>query len=459
MYTERITAHRGEMGMSDLNAMNRERKKEQLRQQIVSNQTAADSSKKGTGTRHSESGRPYERYSGEEEVKTVKKAHRRVIRKRAAIAAAILLLLAAAAGTVYYLIQYYQYQEYRVSWETDLTAGDAGAEGSAPNYIRFGRNLLKYTKDGASYIDEKGKAVWVQTYEMKAPIAVVNGSFAAVADQQGNEIYICNEDGYQGTAKTLLPITRIAISGEGVVAAVLEDSKSSYVSMFKRDGNELNLTMKSTISKNGYLMDLSFSPDGTQLICSYAYIQNADLKSRVVIYDYSEEVGQNIPDRIVSANEEAFVDKLVPRVHFMSETYSFACADTGLAFFSSENRASPVLTVQTEEERIESLFYSDKYIGLITANQEGPEPHKLVVYRENGSKVFEKGFDFDYQHAGIDGEYVFLYDDNSCCIYNMAGIKKFEGDFDFQISKITCGSLPNQFIFTGPQKMRGITFR
>ena len=195
---------------------------------------------------------------------------------------------------------------------------------------------------------------------MKSPFAVVHGSCAVIADQQGNERYICNEEGYQGTAKTLLPIARVAVSGEGVVAAVLEDSRSSYVSMFKRDGSELNVTMKSTVSKNGYLMDLSFSPDGTQLICSYAYIENNALKSRVVIYDYSEEVGQNIPDRIVSANDDAFADKLVPRVHFMSETYSFACSDTGLAFFSSENRASPILTVQTEEERIESLFYSDK---------------------------------------------------------------------------------------------------
>ena len=434
--------------MSDLNSMNRELKKQLLRQQIVSNQTAAGSRTLGIDN---------QRANGEEEVKAVKKAHRRVLRKRAVIAVVILLLLAAAAGGVYYWIEYYQYQEYKVSWETDLTAGQEGTEGSSPNYIRFGKNLLKYTRDGASYIDDKGQALWVQTYEMKSPIAVVNGSFAVIADQQGNELYICNEEGYQGTAKTLLPITRVAVSGEGVVAAVLEDSRSSYVSMFKRDGSELNVTMKSTVSKNGYLMDLSFSPDGTQLICSYAYIENNALKSRVVIYDYSEEVGQNIPDRIVSANDDAFADKLVPRVHFMSETYSFACSDTGLAFFSSENRASPILTVQTEEERIESLFYSDKYVGLVTANQEGPEPQKLVVYRENGDKVFETGFDFSYDHADIDGEYVILYDDNSCCIYNMSGIKKFEGQFDFQISKITCGSLPNQFILTGPQKMRGIT--
>ena len=371
----------------------------------------------------------------------------------------IFFLLAVIAGGLYYWKNYYRFQNYRVSWEVNLTAGETGIERSNAKYVNFGKNVLKYTKDGASYIDNKGKTVWVQTFEMKTPIAAVNGSFAAVADQQGNSIYIFNEDGYQGTATTLLPITRVTISGKGVVAAALEDSKSSYVSMFKRDGSDLKLTMKSTLSKNGYLMDLSFSPDGTQLICSYAYIQNSALRSRVVIYDYSEEVGANIPNRIVSGNDEHFVDKVVPRVQYLTETESFACTDKGLAFFSSENRANPMLTVQTEEERIESLFYSEKYVGLVTANSAGPEPEKLVVYRSDGTKEFETGVDYAYLSGNIDGDYVILYNDNSCKIYNMRGVEKFSGEVDFQISQITCGALPNQFILIGLQKMMAITLR
>ena len=51
--------------MSDLNSMNRELKKQQLRQQIVSNQTAAGSRTLGIDN---------QRPNGEEEVKAVKKA-------------------------------------------------------------------------------------------------------------------------------------------------------------------------------------------------------------------------------------------------------------------------------------------------------------------------------------------------------------------------------------------------
>ena len=448
--------------MSDMSSMSRERKKQQLRRQVVVNNNAVPSPKHPGQSKISRRNSDFQsqtRQNSTEAAEELKKFHIKKLQKRMIAAAVFLVLLAGIFGGIYYWKTYYRFQEYSVNWETDLTAGEEGIERSSANYVNFGKNVLKYTKDGASYIDNKGKTIWVQTFEMKAPIAAVNGSFAAIADQQGNSIYIFNEEGAQGVATTLLPIVRISISGKGIVAAAQEDSKSSYVSMFKRDGSDLKLTMKSTLSKNGYLMDLSFSPDGTQLICSYAYIDGSALRSRVVIYDYSDEVGANLPDRIVSANEEAFADKVVPRVRYLSETESFACADTGLAFFSSENRANPVLTVQTEEERIESLFYSDKYVGLVTANSAGPEAEKLVVYRGNGTKVFETGLDYSYTSGNIDGEYVILYNDNSCKIYNMKGVEKFGGEIDFQISYITSGGLSNQFILTGPQKMQAITFR
>ena len=53
--------------------------------------------------------------------------------------------------------------------------------------------MIKYTKDGASYLDSRGKAVWILSYEMKHPMITVNGDFAAIGDRQGNSIYICDK--------------------------------------------------------------------------------------------------------------------------------------------------------------------------------------------------------------------------------------------------------------------------
>ena len=65
--------------------------------------------------------------------------------------------------------------------------------------MEFGDGVIKYTKDGASYIDSRGKAIWIQSYEMKSPFVTVNGDFAAIGDKQGNSIYICDRSGLPGT--------------------------------------------------------------------------------------------------------------------------------------------------------------------------------------------------------------------------------------------------------------------
>ena len=75
-------------------------------------------------------------------------------------------------------------------------------EGNFVGYMDFGGNVLKYSKDGASYIDNQGKEIWVQSFEMKSSCPGVNGNYAAVADQQGNSIYIFDKSGPTGTATT-----------------------------------------------------------------------------------------------------------------------------------------------------------------------------------------------------------------------------------------------------------------
>ena len=199
--------------------LNREMKKQQLRRQIVPPPAAALP----------------EPESSEEELR---EAHKKAVRRRMVIAIVILVIVAAGAAGFFYWSRYHEYTEYAVSWEADILAGDGEArtESSFTGYVDFGSNIIKYTKDGASYIDSRGKTIWVQTYEMKSPIAAVNGDYAVIADQQGNSIYICNEEGCQGVATTLLPIVKVTVSAQGVAGAILEDANSNYITWFRRDG-------------------------------------------------------------------------------------------------------------------------------------------------------------------------------------------------------------------------------
>lgn len=428
--------------MSDMSSMNRENKKKQLRKRLITTQTS-----------DRQNGREQEIYDKEEgsSQDIVRKAHRRTIKRRLILFLILAFCLAAGAFAGIRYMKFHSYVQYQIAWEKKMD------EGSFVKYENFGSNVLKYSKDGASYIDAQGKTVWMQSFEMKNPIASVNGDFVAIADQQGNSIYICDKSGTQGVATTLLPILKVSVSAHGVAAAILEDTRANYISLYRKDGNSLDVTIKGVLDgKIGYIMDFSLSPSGRQMISSYLRLSEGKLAGRVAIHDFSE-IGKNTPTRVVGGYDEDFVNNIVPRVAFLTNVYSCAFADNSISFFSSENLAFPELTKQQQvTEKIESVFYSDKYVGIIVNNNNGENPYRMDVYQMDGTDVFKKEFDYDYRYVDVDGDEILLYNEDSCRVFNMSGTEKFASDFDFTISKMRKGKSVNSYILMGPKVMKEI---
>ena len=422
--------------MSDMSSMSRERKKQKLRSQMIT--PGKDHASSGNWMEGEEAGR-VRRISG---------------RRHLASGLLILILLLTGAGTWFYYQRFHRYTSYETIRQVPLN------EGSLVGYENFGSNVLKYTRDGASYIDDHGENVWTESYEMKMPIVSVNGDFAAIADQQGNTLIICGPDGKVGQATTVLPITRVAVSGLGMAAVVLEDSTSSYIYFFRKDGVQLQLKIRTNMEGDGYPLDLCLSRNGTQMMCSFVRLAGGEAKTRVVFYDFSE-IGKNVPTRVVGGFDDVFDKAVVPRTVYLKDPYSCAFGSNGPVFFSSKNLAKPQLieAVSAEENTISGICYSDEYVGIITWNNTGEGEKRLQVYRADGSMVFDKEFTYDYVHADIDGELIFLYNDNSCKVFNMAGVEKLDTVFDFAVTKIRRGRMPNTLLVMGPQEMREIKLK
>lgn len=428
--------------MSDRNSMSRESKKRQLRRGMIS-----------AGDSVNPSRNPQPAWPQEEEPQTPRRSGRLARRRTLLLVLALVIVTGCGTG-IYYYRQNHRFTRYETAWEVPLN------EGSLVGYRSMGTNVLKYTRDGASYVDNRGQTVWTESYEMKSPVAVVNGDYAAIGDQQGNAIHIYSTEGKQGEAKTTLPISKIAVSGNGVVAAVLEDSISSYTAFFQRDGSQLDITIKTNMGGDGYPLALAFSANGKQLMYSYVQLAGGELKNCVVFYDFSG-VGQNVPTRVVGRFDKMFEGTMVPQVAYLKEPYSCAFSGNGPVFFSSRNLASPEMVAQIpiEEEEIQSIFYSDEYVALVVRNNSGENPTRLEVYRADGTHVFSRDFIFDYIHADIDGDLIILYNEDSCRIYNMAGVEKLYAQFDFPVAKIRRGRFPDTLLVTGPQLMREIRLR
>ena len=206
----------------------------------------------------------------------------------------------------------------------------------------------------------------------------------------------------------------------------------------------------------GSPLDISLSPDGTMLMGSYVYVEGGVLRNRVAFYNFSE-VGKNALNRFVGGFHEMYEGSLVPEVGYMDDVYSVAFADSSISFYSSRDVMSPQLLVQIPvEEEIRSVFYSGRWAGVIVTPESGDASCRMDLYQPDGKLVFSREFSYDYDHVDIDGDWIFLYNENSCRIYNRYGNLKYEGTFDFTVSKITKGRLPGEIIVTGPQMIQQI---
>ena len=143
-----------------------------------------------------------------EAMEEAKRQKRKRWKKTGIIAGSI---LAVSIG-IYLLINLQTYTSVRTV-DTYPVSGAASNE-----YKQFADGVLKYSRDGISYLDQKGSEVWNQAYQIQNPVVDVNETSGAVADKGGNAILVFNEEGLRGEIETDLPIERISVSEQGIVS-------------------------------------------------------------------------------------------------------------------------------------------------------------------------------------------------------------------------------------------------
>lgn len=292
----------------------------------------------------------------------------------------------------------------------------------------LGGNILLYSKDGASCVDAKGKAVWNRTYEMQTPLISISGQTAAIGDYNGRSIYVMDKSGEKGTINTNLPIRDFCVSDNGVVAAVLDDSNLVRINLYNGNENteETIVTSTASMDKSGYPMSISLTPNGKIMAVAYLYVDSGNMKSSVAFYNFGE-VGQNETDNYVSGYD--YLNTVIPYVRFMDNDSAFAVSDDRIVFFSGAERPTNIASNLLEEE-IQSIYYNENYVGLVFNNQSGESAYRLDVYNSSGSKVGSQFFDIDYTDIVFNKDQIIIYSDTDCQISNIKGVDKFIGNFE-----------------------------
>lgn len=324
------------------------------------------------------------------------------------------------------------------------------------SFTEMGSGLVRYSRDGAAYFNKAGEMVWNQAFEMADPVVSVNGTWMAIADRGSYYLYIFDEKGTTGQTKTTLPISKVAVSGNGVAATIQEDAAANYINLFDRTGKELDIEVKSLLSGDGYPVDLSLSDAGTILMASFAYLEQGMMKNKIVFYNFSE-AGKNMVQRIVGGFQH-YEDALVPDVEMLGQKAAVAFADDRISFYSLKNEVSPELVNEVElTQDVLSVCYSEEYVGVMLASETNAGAKELVVYNSKGQEAFRKETDFPYRTVAITGSHVIAYHETACEIYSMNGQLRYAGALSGTISRLD--NLDGVWFQIGGEEMKKLQFQ
>ncbi|MDE5819384.1 MAG: hypothetical protein K2I07_08700 [Lachnospiraceae bacterium] len=358
-----------------------------------------------------------------------------------------LVLIVIAAVIAICVIRYNNkvYTGYTVSSEESWT------DNSSLDVLEYNGNILTYSKDGAVCTDLQGKTLWNQSYEMQNPLVTTCGDYAVIGDYNGTSVFVMNSSGQQGAIDTRMPIRAIDVSAKGTVLAILDDAPNTWFYLYSKEGKIL-WTCKSTMSISGYPLNASVSDNSMMVGVSYLYVDNGVVTSKVAFYNL-DEVGDNYQDTLVSVFN--YNNAIVPILRFMNEEDSFAVADNRLMLYSGRQIPTSTKEIILSDE-MRAVFYSSKYVGLVFLNITGDTKYRLDVYNTSGDLVHTYEFDQEYKQIMFHDDFVYIYNESECMIYQVKGKLKFEGQFDIAVQLLLPTTARDKLVLVSKNRIQNI---
>lgn len=326
-----------------------------------------------------------------------------------------------------YFIRNRRYGSYEVVWK-EYISGSNDISGNV-KYISLQDDIVRYTNDGVRYFNNEGKQIFNVAYNIKSPIIAKCKNYFAVSGVTDNNIYIFDRTGLIGAANTNFPVTKICISEFATVYAMLDAGDSSIITVFDKNGNPIDITIKSILSNDGMPIDFDISTDGTELVVSYAYTIDSKFKTKVVYYNF-DELGKTVGSRrIVAGFENEFDGKLVAKVNFFDNYNSQCFYDGGVSFVSTKILTSPTITKTiTFDDVIRSISFSDDYSAVVLEKTELENENILIVYDKTGKEISRTKIPASYDSFNISKDFIIFTENNKLRIYNVKGHLKYDNE-------------------------------
>lgn len=356
-----------------------------------------------------------------------------------------ILFLVAVAVVLVAAILWILYQRNRTFDSFEIIHTSYFEENGIMFYETYLDNVVRYSKDGITYVNAKGEVVWSSAYQMKMPKVCTNKEYVAVADFNGNEVYVFHKEGLIKNFTTPYNICNLEVSANGVVAVVLEADEENYICLYDKTATEL-VEIKTTIGKNGYPLDVALSDDGIKLAVSYVNTKNMDIISELAFYNFGS-VGQNEnSDRLMGG--EKFLGSLVPEVKFLGNDIICAFVDDQIVVYGMKDKPGEKARIKFEHKP-KSVFANEKYIGMITELEDQIGRYQLKVYNLEGKERFQTEIDMEYIQIAAGEEELLLLGSNNLLVMDYRGNVKYQGELGFVAKGIVCSGKRYEYMILG----------
>lgn len=352
--------------------------------------------------------------------------------------------IASAVISTYLLLEMQTYSKMKVIERYGDAVTNTGS------YREFSDGVLKYSRDGICLLGKTGQEKWNQSYQIKNPVVVMSKKAVAVAEQEGNLIYVFDRNGMKGEIRTTAPVEKLTVADNGIVAAMLRSEESVQVVCYDAVGNIL-VGHKTTMGGMGYPIGLALSPSGTKLVVTYLTTEAGSVATRVVFYDFSGGVSE---EEGYQLSQEIYRDVVVPSVYFVSEEKAVLVGESGYWSCRIKNKTVTADKVELDKE-IMSVFWEEQTLGFVL-KKAGEEGQEVRLYNLDGKQILSKKIKEEYSNVKLSGGNVILYDGKKACLISGWGVLEFEGEVEQNIMEIVTLSGINKYLVMNADGMQEI---
>ena len=340
------------------------------------------------------------------------------------------LLLAALFAAGAYLIYYVSSTSSYAGASYTKVADMITQEGTW--YEALGGSVVSYSADGASCMDASGKSAWSITYEMQQPIVNVTATTVIYTEYHGLSLHVALSLYCRSSFRPIFPLRALYASAGGEVAAVLADTKATWIYLYKADGSEIAY-FKTTMKQSGYPAAVAISPKGQLAGVSFLTMGSTQANSSIAFYNFGA-VGQNTSENNVAGFN--FDNQIFPYLTFLDATTSVGVSDSQIVFFNGDEIPEQGKTDTLGDAQVEAVYTGDKLIAVVLAGAGDKAQHTMRIYNAAGEKVSQITFSMEYTDVQIANGHVFVYNAQKLQVYSPDGTKKYDGEFKMDVVKL-----------------------